>query len=238
VDGRPPQGAPARPSNAGVHRREAGGRRRGRRNILTASLVAGLMLGSLSPGSPIGRWIAVQNEAGRSQADKPSKETRPQAKAERDRALRTQSAAPGRLLPPATRCRRRGDRNAAGARDDARRSRECSSLQCLRPSFSSMAPGAPFASGIVLHGHQDACGVRHSAPTAKRIVTASSDKTARLWDAEPASPSVSRSKHAGGLLSAAFSPDGRPHRDRVRRTGRHGYGRPTPGRPIGSRSRP
>jgi len=74
------------------------------------------------------------------------------------------------------------------------------------PSFSSMAPGAPFASGLS-HGHQDGLWSATIQPRRQRIRHASSDKTARLWDAATGKPIGEPLKgHAGGLLSAAFQP--------------------------------
>ncbi len=43
----------------------------------------------------------------------------------------------------------------------------------------------------------------------KRIVTASYDKTARVWDAQTGQPLTPPMKHDGFVLSAQFSPDGR-----------------------------
>ena len=61
------------------------------------------------------------------------------------------------------------------------------------------------------------------SPDGKRIVTASRDRTARVWDAATGSRSASRSKAMRVLCSsAAFSPDGTAHRHRVR--GRDGAG--------------
>jgi WD40 repeat protein len=45
------------------------------------------------------------------------------------------------------------------------------------------------------------------SPDGMRIVTASSDKTARIWDAATGNE-IKILDHEGGVLSAAFSPDG------------------------------
>jgi WD40 repeat protein len=48
------------------------------------------------------------------------------------------------------------------------------------------------------------------SPDGKYIVTASHDKTARLWDAETGKPiGEPLTGHADAVLSAAFSPDGK-----------------------------
>ena len=48
------------------------------------------------------------------------------------------------------------------------------------------------------------------SPDGKRIVTASEDKTARLWDAETGKPiGEPLTGHTDGVSSAAFSPDGK-----------------------------
>ena len=48
------------------------------------------------------------------------------------------------------------------------------------------------------------------SPDGKRIVTASCDKTARLWDAETGKPIGEPLKgHTDACVSAAFSPDGK-----------------------------
>jgi WD domain, G-beta repeat len=48
------------------------------------------------------------------------------------------------------------------------------------------------------------------SPDGKRIVTASADETARLWDGETGKPIGEPLKgHQGSVWSAAFSPDGK-----------------------------
>jgi WD40 repeat protein len=52
----------------------------------------------------------------------------------------------------------------------------------------------------------------HSAqfsPDGRRIITASDDGTARVWDAQTGQPLIEALKHGGGVNSAQFSPDGR-----------------------------
>jgi WD40 repeat protein len=63
---------------------------------------------------------------------------------------------------------------------------------------------------VVLNAHEDAVRSAAFSPDGKRIVTASQDKTARLWDAETGKPVGEPLKgHEGYVLSAAFSPDGK-----------------------------
>jgi WD40 repeat protein len=47
------------------------------------------------------------------------------------------------------------------------------------------------------------------SPDGRRVATASSDRTARVWDRETGAPVCPPLRHAGGVLAIAFSPDGR-----------------------------
>jgi WD40 repeat protein len=47
------------------------------------------------------------------------------------------------------------------------------------------------------------------SPDGRRVVTASEDKTARLWDAATSQPLGQPMEHTGTVTSASFSPDGR-----------------------------
>jgi WD domain, G-beta repeat len=60
-----------------------------------------------------------------------------------------------------------------------------------------------------LAGHHDAVNVAAFSPDGAHVVTASWDKTARVWDLRGDKPSfVALEGHQGEVVSAAFSPDG------------------------------
>ena len=61
----------------------------------------------------------------------------------------------------------------------------------------------------VLSGHGGAVVGAAFSPDGRRIVTASFDRTARIWDTATARPLAILSGHDGSVISAAFSPDGR-----------------------------
>jgi Tol biopolymer transport system component len=63
---------------------------------------------------------------------------------------------------------------------------------------------------LILEGHEGRVETVAFSPDGKRIVTASADKTARLWDADTGKQIGAPLKgHAAHVLSAAFSPDGK-----------------------------
>ena len=61
---------------------------------------------------------------------------------------------------------------------------------------------------LVLSGHEGSVHSASFSPDGSRIVTASRDKTARIWDAATAHEIAVLGGHAFNVLSAAFSPDG------------------------------
>ena len=69
------------------------------------------------------------------------------------------------------------------------------------------------------------CFAPPSAPTARRVVTASVDGTARIWDAASGEQLDAPARHERGVPRAAFSPDGTPRRHRQRRRDRPHLGR-------------
>ncbi|HEX8115546.1 MAG TPA: TIR domain-containing protein, partial [Kofleriaceae bacterium] len=56
--------------------------------------------------------------------------------------------------------------------------------------------------------HRDPVAAAAFSPDGTRVVTASEDRTARVWDAETAEPVTGPLMHKSGVTAAAFSPDG------------------------------
>ena len=61
----------------------------------------------------------------------------------------------------------------------------------------------------VLSGHEDALQDAAFSPDGTRVVTASDDGTARIWDAVTGKETMRLQAHKGVVRSAAFSPDGK-----------------------------
>ena len=61
---------------------------------------------------------------------------------------------------------------------------------------------------LVLEGHTQAVMSAGFSPDGARIVTASSDRTARLWDAQTGAALAVLQGHTGSVNGAGFSPDG------------------------------
>ena len=62
---------------------------------------------------------------------------------------------------------------------------------------------------VAITGHTDRVRTAAFSPDGRRIVTASYDNTARIWDAATGHQIMLLSGHVDGVRSAAFSPDGR-----------------------------
>src|SRR6516165_2393491 len=74
------------------------------------------------------------------------------------------------------------------------------------PRWPGLTP--PGAERLRLVGHQEPVSSASFSPDGTSIVTASSDRTARLWDATTGQEIVALRGHEAGVVSASFSPDG------------------------------
>ena len=61
---------------------------------------------------------------------------------------------------------------------------------------------------MTLKGHEDRVRSAAYSPDGARIVTASNDKTAKVWDAQTGTELMALKGHDGPVRSAAYSPDG------------------------------
>jgi WD40 repeat protein len=68
---------------------------------------------------------------------------------------------------------------------------------------------APYYTAKILRGHEMVVKSAAFSPDGRTIVTASADKTARLWDAATGKEIARLKGHDGIVISAAFSPDGK-----------------------------
>ena len=95
----------------------------------------------------------------------------------------------------------------------ARRSAPTASASSPRPMTRRRGSGTPRPASRSASRSKATtvqCASAAFSPDGKRIVTASADKTARVWDAATGQPIGEPLKgHEDGCMSAAFSPDGK-----------------------------
>ena len=75
-----------------------------------------------------------------------------------------------------------------------------------RPRWPGLTP--PGAERLSLRGHEGAVQSAAFSPDGARIVTASDDRTARIWDAATGAEIAALRGHERAVAGAAFSPDG------------------------------
>lgn len=171
-------------------------RKRARRRYVTGSIAAAVIV-ALSVATVYAFWqqgIAEANQA--------------EAIAQRDRALRGQSM----FLSDLASQENRQNRFTNGA---------LLALEALPGSMDD--PDRPYVpaaevqlyaalpnitTDIVLEGHERRVTFGTFSPDGQRIITASYDGTARLWDAASGRMELALAGHASRVAHAAFSPDG------------------------------
>jgi WD40 repeat protein len=160
-----------------------------RRRLIAQGIAAAMtVLAILASGAG---WIAYQQ--------------RGKAVFARDRAVQAQM----RLLTQAA-AERLKENDIAGAQRivlEVLSNRETGRPPAAISVFQEMRAADPLLA--VLSGHGATVGSAAYSPDGRRIVTASNDKTARIWDAVTGAQLVVLAGHTDLVYSAAFSPDGR-----------------------------
>src|SRR5207247_83960 len=83
--------------------------------------------------------------------------------------------------------------------------RPCGPLPKLDSSATTFAPSRT----LVLRGHEEAVVEAAFSPDGKHVVTASVDRTARVWNADGTGEPLILRGSDSPVYSAAFSPDGK-----------------------------
>jgi hypothetical protein len=202
IASRPPSApAPTEETQAFIRQSRQGATRR--RNVLTGSLAAGLVLALALAG--IAYWqrgLAIEQ---RTLAD----EQRKQALEQRNKALLTQS----RLL--ADRASQSSDENDAGTGMLLAIEALPDSQSGVQRPYAAEAEVALFSARnrlqerFVLGGHEFEVWDATFSPDGELVVTGSQDKNAAVWDAATGKRRMILKGHALAVTSASFSPDGR-----------------------------
>ena len=191
-----PRGAPAPTEETRAFVAESRIAATRRRNVLTASLAAGLLVAVALAGLAYWqRGIAVV-------AEKVAQEQRNVAESRRIATL-AELATGERLRGNWDTALRLGVYAAHLALGSDPHGAELST-----PSAALAAAVWQSELRLTLSGHEDSVLSAAFSPDGARIVTASRDKTARIWDAATGKQIAVLRGHENPVLSAAFSPDG------------------------------
>jgi WD40 repeat protein len=181
-----------------------------RRSILSVSLATGLVVAiGLATVALWQRGLAVSNEQRAIAGEDLARQNERQAQAERDRVLLTQS----RFL---------GDLANQRIKDSDPASGILLALEALpderdgvRRPYSPEAESTLFTGRQqlrelrLLKGHTDSLSKARYSPDGARVLTASGDKTARIWDVTSGKEMVALKGHEEAVNDATFSPDGK-----------------------------
>ncbi|WP_376967586.1 hypothetical protein ABNQ39_35980 (plasmid) [Azospirillum sp. A26] len=213
----PEQTAFVRASHA-VHeaenRRKAEQLRRIRKWLRVAIVALGLMVLAIGAGGFAFKLALDQtkrSEEEASRADEQAKHAQQQTKLAQEKTEAAQRQESRALAILAQQESAKGDQGTA----------MLLALEALpEPAFGGNRPVSPEAAAALhqalmrnketaLIGHQAGVSVVAFSPNGRYVVTASFDKTARLWDLSGSTPTATVLEgHASGVLAAAFSPDG------------------------------